>query len=56
MGGFLTFYFLVSGSRPAVKKVAGNMASLSGADDNLYTEFRKAGSGAKHPLFKKFRK
>jgi hypothetical protein len=33
------------------------MASLSGADDNLYTEFRKSSSAlSKHPLFKKFRK
>lgn len=44
-------------NRPGFRKVGGNMASLSGADDNLYTEFRKSSSSlAKHPLFKKFRK
>ena len=31
---------------------AGNMASMSGADDNVYLEMR---SKTKHPLFKKLR-
>ena len=38
-----------------VKRTAGNMASMSGADDNLYTEFKKSKMGIHHPLFKKFR-
>lgn len=40
-------------------KRAGNMGSLSGADDNVYMEFRKskaASYASQHPLFKKFRK
>nr|CAG4635958.1 EOG090X01LU [Eubosmina coregoni] len=32
----------------------GTMASMSGADDNVYMESRRTG-GSKHPLFKKFR-
>ncbi|KAK2578754.1 hypothetical protein KPH14_012280 [Odynerus spinipes] len=37
---------------------AGNMTSLSGADDAVYYEYKKAASSStanKHPLFKKFR-
>lgn len=37
---------------------AGNMTSLSGADDAVYYEYKKAPSSStanKHPLFKKFR-
>ncbi|XP_040581556.1 general transcription and DNA repair factor IIH helicase/translocase subunit XPB [Lepeophtheirus salmonis] len=34
----------------------GNMASMSGADDNVYSEMRRNKSGAKHPLFKKFKR
>eukprot|EP00096_Caligus_rogercresseyi_P008434 TRINITY_DN2722_c0_g1_i1.p1 TRINITY_DN2722_c0_g1~~TRINITY_DN2722_c0_g1_i1.p1 ORF type:complete len:810 (-),score=242.78 TRINITY_DN2722_c0_g1_i1:82-2511(-) len=34
----------------------GNMASMSGADDNVYSEFRRGKSNAKHPLFKKFKR
>lgn len=37
------------------KKVSGKMSSMSGADDAVYAEFKR-NSGAKHPLFKKFRK
>ena len=36
-----------------MKRKAGNMASMSGADDNVYMESRR--KGEKHPLFKKFR-
>ena len=43
------------GMKGAVKRQAGNMASMSGADDNLYTEFKKSNLGLRHPLFKKFR-
>lgn len=40
-----------------VTKKAGNINSLSGADDNVYMEFKsKKSSDYKHPLFKKFRK
>lgn len=38
-----------------VRRQAGNMASMSGADDNLYSEFKKTNLGSRHPLFKKFR-
>lgn len=38
-----------------VKRQAGSMASMSGADDNIYTEFKKSSLGMRHPLFKKFR-
>ena len=37
---------------------AGNMASLSGADDAVYYEYKKSAASStanKHPLFKKFR-
>jgi len=42
-------------SGAGTKRRAGNMASMSGADDNLYTEFKKSNLGLRHPLFKKFR-
>ncbi|KOX74919.1 DNA excision repair protein haywire [Melipona quadrifasciata] len=45
------------GLRPIVRK-AGNMTSMSGADDAVYYEYKKAPSSStanKHPLFKKFR-
>ena len=45
--------FGAGGSKASVKRQAGNMASMSGADDNRYTEFKK--SKTHHPLFKKFR-
>ncbi len=44
----------VGGGR-GIKRHGGNMASMSGADDNVYIESRKK-SDTKHPLFKKFRK
>lgn len=37
---------------------AGNLASMSGADDAVYYEYKKSASSStanKHPLFKKFR-
>ncbi|KAF7489417.1 General transcription and DNA repair factor IIH helicase subunit XPB [Sarcoptes scabiei] len=37
-------------------KRSGNISSLSGADDNIYVEFKSKKSDYKHPLFKKFRK
>ena len=46
------------GGRPApFARRTGTMSSLSGADDNVYMEFKKpsGSSGPKHPLFKKFR-
>ena len=42
-------------SKSGFKRQAGNMASMSGADDNLYTEFKKTKFGERHPLFKRFR-
>ncbi|XP_011309067.1 DNA excision repair protein haywire [Fopius arisanus] len=45
------------GLRPVIRK-AGNLASLSGADDAVYYEYKKSASSStanKHPLFKKFR-
>ncbi|XP_011699195.1 PREDICTED: DNA excision repair protein haywire-like [Wasmannia auropunctata] len=45
------------GPRPIVRK-AGTMVSMSGADDAVYFEYKKAPSSStanKHPLFKKFR-
>ncbi|XP_012282396.1 DNA excision repair protein haywire isoform X2 [Orussus abietinus] len=45
------------GPRPVVRKI-GNMASMSGADDAVYYEYRKSPASStanKHPLFKKFR-
>lgn len=32
-----------------------SLASLSGADDSVYREFKKPLGGATHPLFKKLR-
>ncbi|XP_011337770.2 general transcription and DNA repair factor IIH helicase subunit XPB isoform X2 [Ooceraea biroi] len=45
------------GARPIIRK-AGTMTSMSGADDAVYYEYKKAASSStanKHPLFKKFR-
>ncbi|XP_057336150.1 general transcription and DNA repair factor IIH helicase subunit XPB [Microplitis mediator] len=45
------------GFRPIMRK-AGNLASMSGADDAVYYEYKKSASSStanKHPLFKKFR-
>ncbi|KAL7295517.1 hypothetical protein TKK_0011162 [Trichogramma kaykai] len=45
--------------RGGMVRKAGNMASLSGADDAVYYEYKRPGAsssmGCKHPLFKKFR-
>lgn len=41
-----------------IVRKAGNMTSMSGADDAVYYEYKKAPSSStanKHPLFKKFR-
>lgn len=45
-------------SSSGITRKVGNMSSISGADDNVYMEYKtKAKSGEhKHPLFKKFRK
>ena len=43
----------IPGTSGGTKRRAGNMASMSGADDNLYTEFKKS-KILRHPLFKKF--
>ena len=43
---------VVNVSGKGTVRKAGNMASMSGADDNVYLEFRKKD---KHPLFKKLR-
>ena len=32
----------IPGTSGGTKRRAGNMASMSGADDNLYTEFKKS--------------
>lgn len=49
-----------SGMRPTSSgftRKAGNMSSISGADDNVYMEYKsKAKTDHKHPLFKRFRK
>lgn len=37
----------------SVKRVAGSMSSMSGADDAVYLEYKKP--TIKHPLFKRFR-
>lgn len=43
-------------SAKGVRRVAGNIGSLSGADDAVYMEYRtRPASNVKHPLFKKFR-
>ena len=44
----------IPGTSGGTKRRAGNMASMSGADDNLYTEFKKSKNLLRHPLFKKF--
>jgi DNA excision repair protein ERCC-3 len=45
-----------SGKGSAQRRV-GTMGSMSGADDALYVEYKKANKNkAQHPLFKKFRK
>jgi len=50
------FLAAAGGSGGGIKRKAGNMASMSGADDNVYLESRSKSSAAnKHPLFKKFR-
>ncbi|KAK3908199.1 General transcription and DNA repair factor IIH helicase subunit XPB [Frankliniella fusca] len=42
--------------RPTGSRRVGNMSSMSGADDAVYYEYRKAYlASIKHPLFKKFR-
>ncbi|CAG0895329.1 unnamed protein product [Darwinula stevensoni] len=44
-------------SRPSSTWRKGtSMSSMSGADDNVYMEFRKSSGQHKHPLFKKFRR
>lgn len=45
----------IGGEAGAVRRAAATLASLAGADHALYSEQRRTGSGAKHPLFKKFR-
>lgn len=42
----------IPGSKPSMRRHAGNMASMSGADDSLYIEAKR---NLRHPLFKKFR-
>ena len=44
----------IPGTSGGTKRRAGNMASMSGADDNLYTEFKKSKNLLRHPFFKKF--
>lgn len=44
------------GGRPAFGRRQGTMASMSGADDTVYMEYKRSNANApKHPLFKKFR-
>ena len=43
---------VVNVSGKGTVRKTGNMASMSGADDNVYSEVRKKD---KHPLFKKLR-
>ncbi|CAH1112643.1 unnamed protein product [Psylliodes chrysocephalus] len=44
------------GPRSGMIRKAGNMGSMSGADDAVYYEYRKHGTLTnKHPLFKRFR-
>lgn len=43
----------LSGNKPNFRRAHGSMASMSGADDAVYMEYKKPVS--KHPLFKKFR-
>lgn len=40
--------------RPGSSRRAGGLGSMSGADDNVYYEFKKR-SNVQHPLFKRFR-
>lgn len=41
---------------PSSSRRTGNMASMSGADDAVYLEYRRQHyANIKHPLFKKFR-
>ena len=42
------------GSSSHTKTIKSSMASLSGADDMYYTEFKKPNTKV-HPLFKRFR-
>lgn len=44
--------------RPALSRKAGNLGSLSGADDALYYEYsrQRKSTGHTHPIFKHFRK
>nr|CAG4643033.1 EOG090X01LU [Ilyocryptus agilis] len=45
------------GARTSFGRRPGTMASMSGADDTVYMEYKRAGgsNAPKHPLFKKFR-
>ncbi|XP_063989827.1 general transcription and DNA repair factor IIH helicase subunit XPB [Diachasmimorpha longicaudata] len=48
----------IPGEGPKIIRKVGNLASLSGADDAVYYEYKKSASSStanKHPLFKKFR-
>lgn len=48
----------VGGYRPGASgtKKPGNMASISGADDTVYKEFKRKQVEHQHPLFKRFRR
>ena len=46
---------LLGEAKGSHRRQAGSMASMSGADDNIYIESSRR-NAAKHPLFKKFRK
>ncbi|KAK7110555.1 general transcription and DNA repair factor IIH helicase/translocase subunit XPB-like [Littorina saxatilis] len=43
----------IADGRGGILRKGGTMSSMSGADDNIYMEFRRK---ATHPLFKKFKK
>ncbi|XP_015113193.1 general transcription and DNA repair factor IIH helicase subunit XPB isoform X1 [Diachasma alloeum] len=48
----------IPGDGPKIVRKVGNLASMSGADDAVYYEYKKSASSStanKHPLFKKFR-
>ena len=47
----------VRSGAPGFVRKAGNMSSISGADDNVYMEYKSKGpkTDHKHPLFKRFR-
>ena len=48
---------LLNKSLQVIRK-AGNLGSLSGADDAVYYEYKKSSASStanKHPLFRKFR-